>query len=174
MLKLKQIPNIPIVYAAGSDGKIYSYSNARTNAKKKKPFPLAQVKNGNQYYLVTICLGMKKRSYCAHTLICSAFHGAKPFKAACVRHLDGNRLNNKPENLQWGTYAQNEADKRRHGRTACGEKQGCAKLTEEAVRMLRIAIPRGLWNYVDAAKVFGVEPSTIRQAVIRKTWLHIE
>lgn len=66
-----------------------------------------------------------------------------------------------------------EADKRAHGTVACGSRHGIAKLNEEAVRILRVAIPRGLWNPVDAAKVFDCDPSVIRMAVRKKSWRHV-
>jgi len=90
-----------------------------------------------------------------------------------TRHLDGDKLNSKPDNLCWGTYAENEADKRRHGRTALGEKQGIAKLTDEAVRIIRASIPYGLWNSKDAAEVFGVTPSRINAIARGVGWKHI-
>jgi hypothetical protein len=42
-----------------------------------------------------------------HRLVCEAFHGPVPFERAVVLHLDENALNNKPENLQWGTQKEN-------------------------------------------------------------------
>lgn len=42
-----------------------------------------------------------------HQLVCEAFHGAKPFPEAVVIHLDENSLNNRPENLKWGTQKEN-------------------------------------------------------------------
>jgi hypothetical protein len=42
-----------------------------------------------------------------HQLICAAFHGPKPFPKAVVIHLDENGLNNRPENLKWGTQKEN-------------------------------------------------------------------
>ena len=90
-----------------------------------------------------------------------------------MRHLDGIRTNSLPENLCWGTQAENEADKRRHGTAAIGSRHGIAKLNEEAVRILRVAIPQGYWNPVDAAMVFGVDSSVIRAAVSGKSWRHV-
>lgn len=43
----------------------------------------------------------------AHQLVCEAFHGPKPFPEAVVIHLDENALNNRPENLKWGTQKEN-------------------------------------------------------------------
>ena len=43
----------------------------------------------------------------AHQLVCEAFHGPKPFDRAVVIHKDENALNNRPENLKWGTQKEN-------------------------------------------------------------------
>jgi hypothetical protein len=43
-----------------------------------------------------------------HQAVCEAFHGPKPFANAVVMHLDENALNNRPENLKWGTQAENQ------------------------------------------------------------------
>ena len=42
-----------------------------------------------------------------HQAVCEAFHGAKPFSRAVVIHLDENGLNNRSENLKWGTQKEN-------------------------------------------------------------------
>jgi hypothetical protein len=42
-----------------------------------------------------------------HRLVCEAFHGLAPFNRAVVLHLDENALNNRPENLRWGTQKEN-------------------------------------------------------------------
>lgn len=42
-----------------------------------------------------------------HQLVCEAFHGAKPFDKAVVIHIDENALNNKSDNLRWGTQKEN-------------------------------------------------------------------
>lgn len=42
-----------------------------------------------------------------HQAVCEAFHGPKPFPEAVVIHRDENGLNNRPENLRWGTQKEN-------------------------------------------------------------------
>lgn len=42
-----------------------------------------------------------------HRAVCEAFHGPAPFTGAVVIHLDENALNNRPENLKWGTQKEN-------------------------------------------------------------------
>ncbi len=172
------IQTMPIVgtdgkYVAGSDGHIYCYSTARNNAKKPSPFMVSESVGSNGYPFIGYSVGKIKKTMPVHILIGTAFHGSKP-EGLITRHLDGDKLNSKPDNLCWGTYAENEADKRRHGRTALGEKQGIAKLTDEAVRIIRASIPYGLWNSNDAAEVFGVTPSRINAIARGIGWNHIK
>jgi hypothetical protein len=47
------------------------------------------------------------QNYKSHQVVCAAFHGPKPFDKAVVIHLDENALNNRPENLKWGTQKEN-------------------------------------------------------------------
>lgn len=42
-----------------------------------------------------------------HRLVCEAFHGPAPEGKNYVLHLDENALNNRPENLKWGTQKEN-------------------------------------------------------------------
>lgn len=42
-----------------------------------------------------------------HQLVCEAFHGTKPNQKSVVIHIDEDSLNNKPENLKWGTQKEN-------------------------------------------------------------------
>lgn len=42
-----------------------------------------------------------------HRAVCEAFHGSPPFPNAVVIHLNENALDNRPENLKWGTQKEN-------------------------------------------------------------------
>lgn len=42
-----------------------------------------------------------------HRIVCEGFHGPPPFPKAVVIHLDEDALNNRPENLKWGTQKEN-------------------------------------------------------------------
>lgn len=172
---LREIPGVDASkYRAGSDGHIYCYSTARVNARKPRPFRVQESIGSNGYPFIALIQDGRRRSVSVHVLICLAFRGSKPTLRHEVRHLDGDARNCAETNLAWGTPAENEADKKRHGTAAVGSRHGAAKLTDEAVRTLRIAIPRGLWNPIDAAKVFGVDPSTIRRVAAGEDWKHIK
>lgn len=42
-----------------------------------------------------------------HRAVCEAFHGPPPFEGAVVIHMDEDGLNNRPQNLKWGTQREN-------------------------------------------------------------------
>ena len=57
-------------------------------------------------------------------------------------------------------------------RTARGERQGFAKLTEQAVREMRSLRAQGM-TLADLARRYGVSPRATRAAVTRETWAHV-
>ena len=47
------------------------------------------------------------KNYKVHRLICEAFHGPPSSEAPIVLHLNEDSLDNRPENLRWGTQKEN-------------------------------------------------------------------
>ena len=47
-------------------------------------------------------------------LVCLAFHGPKP-EGAMALHCNGNRLDDRSDNLRWGTAKDNSDDREHHG-----------------------------------------------------------
>lgn len=59
-----------------------------------------------------------------HQLVCEAFNGPRP-AGTIMRHLDGDPLNNTPENLTWGSPSENNFDVVKHGRHHNATKTHC-------------------------------------------------
>lgn len=94
---IKQIPPSLV------DGKIYfadEEGNIRDDKGKLKPQHFSEAdknhKGGSMYPFIRFGQHSKK----AHNLICSAFWGIKQPGQVC-HHLDGNKFNNRPDNLIW-------------------------------------------------------------------------
>lgn len=49
----------------------------------------------------------RKKNYKIHRLICEAFHGVQPIDKPVVIHINENGLDNRPDNLRWGTQKEN-------------------------------------------------------------------
>lgn len=64
------------------------------------------------------------RTVFVHRLVAAAFHGPCP-EGHEVRHLNGDRLDNTPGNLTYGTSADNKADMVAHGTHRNVRKQAC-------------------------------------------------
>lgn len=129
--------------------------------------------NSRGYRTVRVRMPSRKwKTYSVHVLVCEEFHGPKPFPGAQVRHLDGNSRNNTAKNLCWGTKAENEADKTRHGTVATGERNGQSKLNAQIVREIRERHASGE-SQRSLAREYGVGATTVSQVVRRETWAHI-
>lgn len=107
-----------------------------------------------------------------HRLVCEAFHGPAP-EGFVAAHGDGARARNVPSNLRWASYAENEADKLRHGTKAQGSRSGTSKLTEAEVISIRSAYRLGLGTQAAIGAAFGVAQTKISDIVNYKTWKHV-
>lgn len=58
------------------------------------------------------------------------------------------------------------------GSTIRGEAHGKSKLTEDAVRQIRMLHTQG-WSYARLGKMFGVSHDAVRDSVRGRTWKHI-
>lgn len=110
--------------------------------------------------------------YLVHRLICMAFHGGVPFKGAEARHLDGNKRNNTPKNLAWGTTRENALDKLSHGTMLRGEGVGNAKVSDRSALEIRTRYDAGE-SPTRIASDFGVTPSNVCHIGKRKTFKHL-
>lgn len=153
---LKPIPSMEETHAAGDDGHIYRIDKCLPKKLKER------IENG--YHRVSINRG-KEKICTAHELVCSAFYGKKPEARWEVRHLDGNRGNNCPENLDWGTPEQNWIDRKAHGR-GVREDHHNAKINMQIAESMRSS-GKTAWAL---SKEYGLNPKTIRNVLVGRTW----
>lgn len=104
-----------------------------------------------------------------HRLVALAF---VPGTGAVVRHLDGNGSNNDASNLAWGSHADNEADKERHGRVPRGETHGMSVLNADLVRNIRELHQRG-FSQLKIAAALNLNRGVIGNVVRGESWTHI-
>jgi hypothetical protein len=112
--------------------------------------------------------GQRKRIG-VHIIVARAFIGPTP-PGQEVRHQDGDRLNRRADNLEYGTRSQNQLDRNRHGTDNRGERNGNARVTIAQVKEIRSlcgSIPQH-----EIARLYGISQQTISGIATRKRWAH--
>lgn len=116
------VPGFAGYYEASSEGRIRSID--RTIRKmgrwgqevelRLRGRVLKAAVDGAGYLCVHPCGDSGREPTNVHRMVALAFHGA-PEPGRHVNHIDGDRLNNRPENLEWCTRAENMAHAARTG-----------------------------------------------------------
>src|SRR5262245_55590749 len=173
--EIRPIPDAP-GYGVSADGRVWTYwtriwgkgKRLRATPRPMKPHPLN--KYGHLGVMLYDMAGRGKfRSI--HRLVLLTFVGPCPEGSEC-RHLNGNRTDNRLENLAWGTHAENGADMARHGTAICGSRHARAKLREADIPDVRRLKAAG-FSAPAIAELFGISVRTVYQITTRTTWKHV-
>lgn len=151
--------------------KNYLVSNSGVVMNRKTKRLLRQRISNSGYLQVNLCYG-PNRNYTVHRLVAIAFK-KNPKNLPEVNHKDGNKQNNKSNNLQWSTRVQNcrhAWDSGLFGDHNKGENNPGAKMTKEKVLEIRRLYATGLYTTRSLAKVFNVGSSTICYIKNKITW----
>ena len=122
--------------------------------------------NGKGYLRVSI----SKHLCFVHRLVAEQYI-PNPDNLPQVNHIDGNKLNNCVENLEWVSNLDNRAHAVKNHLHLCGEQTKMAKLTEKDVRYIRQHAhekTQKQWG-----EIYNVSPSTISDVIHYRTWKHI-
>ncbi len=160
------------LYKVSNLGHIYSIRAERL----LKPHH-QQRKDRKQGYLYTFFSvdGHRKRPM-IHKVVADAFLGECP-PGYQVNHKDGNKLHNRVSNLEYLTGSQNM----RHSYEVLGQQptrlpgELCPnhKLTDVTVRAVRQRHASGE-SCLSLAREFSVCAETMRRAILKRTWQHVD
>jgi len=151
--------------------KKYVASNYGNVRRKGKTVNLKGGLNSSGYRRVA--LGKNGRHF-VHRIIAITFLGLQKDRRKCVNHKDGNKLNNKVENLEWTTRSENCLHAHNTGlvNSSKGESHKSAKLKVEDVLKVRELIEEG-YNAVYIGKIYSVTNKAILDIKHGRTWKHI-
>ena len=130
---------LPIVgyeglYEISTWGRVKSLPRIDASGHKRRGLILKPVPDSLGYLYVTLCTNGVKERRSVHGLVLEAFDRPKPEGMQC-RHLDGDPGNNHwPENICWGTPAEDGEDKIRLGRW----KGSTSQRAEDRARLAKI------------------------------------
>lgn len=113
-----------------------------------------------------------------HRVVCEAWHGPAPGPVGCgsgmwqVNHIDGNKLNNHPENLEWITQSRHVIHSQESGLAPLGEGHHSAKLTTQDVAKIAARIEAGEADSA-IAKDFPVARRSVRSIRMGESWRQV-
>jgi len=107
-----------------------------------------------------------------HRLVAEAFHGTPQDDMAykTVNHLNGDKLDNRPENLQWATYKTNNDHARDSGlNNQHGERCNIAKHSDQFIQAVRNVHAAYKPTYAELGRLFGLRDGHVGQIVKGQT-----
>ncbi|PZR11685.1 MAG: hypothetical protein DI539_20400 [Flavobacterium psychrophilum] len=141
---------------------ISNYGRVKSIYKNGQSLILTPQSNGQSekdYLFVTI----EGKKHYIHHLVLFYFLGTRPHEHDCD-HIDGNRHNNRLDNLRYLHRSLNRSHK--------GEKHGGSKLTNKLVKMIRYMVSQGV-SQKQVADMLEVSGNCISSVITGRTWSHV-
>lgn len=153
------------LYEASDLGRIRS---VRRNTNTFVGRILRPGKHSLGYHQVILYKDGGQRHHYIHRLVASAFIGECK-DGEQVNHIDGNKKNNRLDNLEYVTPSENSLHAFAIGKSSqVGERNSCAKLTEDKV--LEVISLLGTMPQRKIGKLFGVNQSVISRISTGEAW----
>lgn len=168
----KDIKNFEGYYQISNLGLVKSLP--RTVPGKKKKTIEGKILNTHKdprdaYWRAFLRKDGKTTTIAIHRLVYAAFTGPIP-EGHHIDHIDGNKDNNKPNNLRALSRSDHRKETVKRFQHAKGVRVGNAKLDEEKVQNIRELLRRGM-THKEVAKRFNVHYSTIGSIASGRTWV---
>lgn len=161
------LPDVKDYYTINDKGEIFSDN---IHGQKMKDRITKQGYNRVVLSLVNNC----QKSFMVHRLVLMAFNPNNDYENLQVNHIDGNKLNNNIENLEWCTASENQKHAVKMGlnwrvNNQNGEKNHNAKLTQDDVNKIFELRKQGLTHQA-ISKIFNVSRRHIGNILQGKRW----
>lgn len=138
------------------------------------------------YWRIELSKDNRKRKYLIHQLVAASFIGPCPPRME-VNHKDARKTNNRADNLEYVTRRENSEHAHKHGLCAVGDRHWkrqhpdrtvgelnpACRLTSAIVADIKRQYRDGTLNQRQAARRYGVAPTTINAIVKGVNWSHI-
>jgi hypothetical protein len=169
----KPVPGYETRYEVSNYGRIRSFviGGSRDGSER-----ILRGGNLRGYRMLILCKDGEHKSALIHRLVAMAFLGMPPTEKHQVNHLNYDKADNRVENLEWITHADNN----RYSAAVIPRNRGEAnhsKLTEEQVKQIRERHTPGKKDGPGSlgtlAKEFGISSGTCWNIIKRKKWSHI-
>lgn len=164
---MKTIPNFS-KYKINTKGEIFSYQRGWEGKKLITPYNKAY-----GYYSLSIVNDEGEKVHCLVHRLVAITYLPNPENKPEVNHIDGNKLNNFVDNLEWVTRSENNKHAFSLGlNDSKGVKNGRSKLSEDDVLSIYQLLLEGS-RACDVAKDFNISKSVVMGIKTKRSWSHI-
>jgi hypothetical protein len=169
----------------------YSVSSNGVVRRKGALHALKTYVHKNGYVYVTLCQQGTPATITIHKIVAAAFIGKRP-EGQNVNHVNGRKIDNRADNLEYVTQVENIRHAHAHGlippaatgqhyhslrtkpaRLLRGENNRSSKLKDEQVREIRKIYAATPLPFVHLARSYGVTANVVRDIVRGKAWTHL-
>ena len=157
------------LYQVSNLGRIKSLPRNGTILKERI---LKENLSNKGYYMVVLSKNNIPKKKLIHRIVAQTFI-PNPYNKGTVNHIDGNKLNNKVENLEWCTIKENNIHARKNGLTNdYGSNNKLSKFSNEEIKFIRENYIKNDKEYGcrALAKKFNVSKSTISYIINNITY----
>ena len=120
--------------------------------------------NRGGYSQVSLWKDGRQKTFTIHQLVLWEF-GGEQLPEHEANHIDGDKLNNRIDNLEWVT----KSDNMRHA-FDMGLRQGVSPLTPELVKEMRKIYATGRFTQAQIGAMFGVGDNAVSKIVRGENW----
>ena len=174
-LKTDLYPDIISGYYLSTKNRVYNFNKHKFLSISHKDPNV----NASPYFrvcLTTIVNGVKVyKDFLMHRLLMAVFKPVENMENLSINHIDGNKLNNELDNLEWCTIRENTIHALDTGLfvPVYGEKHCCATITENTAKNIIDELLTQKYSYSMIAKKFNTSVSIVNDIAIKKSWKHL-
>lgn len=173
--------NFEIYYEVSDLGRVRRLPRKSRNSRNPHTFKSYDYKilslnskNTDRYITCKLTINGITRSVQLHRLVLESFIPMSKTRNI-VNHLDGNKHNNKLENLEWVTAKENVNHTIKNGRAkySFGENSGKTVLSNRDVIKIKFLLKNKKLKQREIASIFNTSVKIITDINTERTWSHI-
>ena len=159
-IEWRDIPGYEGIYRVSNDGQVMRVGSAVLKPRLKK----------SGYMFISTYLKSRRQNFYVHKLVAWLFIGERPNKAD-INHINGIKTDNRVENLEYMTRAENMRHARELGlHNNRADSHYNAKLTSEKAKEIRLLYATTDIRQYELAAQFQVTKSAISSIIRFRTW----
>ena len=159
--------NLKYTYLLTEDGKVYSQKSSR--------FLKTHLDKNGYEKVRLVCDDDKRHTFSVHRLMLENFNPVQGMENLQVNHIDGNKLNNHINNLEWTTCKQNIKHAIQHNLRAnqYGEYNPSSKLTEETVLEIIKLLKSKKYSGAEIDRMYGLCKDYANSIRRKERWTYL-